>query len=493
MDFSLKTCQLDSISTDCLILGIYSDHSLTSAARQVTEKDHQFAHWLELKDTQLKTGTTIWLAPSAKDKFKRVLLVCLGSSAENTSSKDIRGAVKAAVDALKKTKVKSAVWSWDQDMTVDGKVIATLVAEGFVTGLYRYVTSLSKENKLPDLKKLTLHSENKFPAQWKQGLKHGQYAGEGINTARQLGNLPANYCTPTFLAQQAIALADEQTQVTVLEEKQMKKLGMGALLSVAAGTDEPAKLIVIEYRGASAKTPPTVLVGKGITFDTGGISLKPGLGMDEMKFDMCGAASVMGVMTALKEMKPKINVTGVIAATENMPNGSATKPGDVVTSMSGQTIEILNTDAEGRLVLCDALTYVERFKPKIVIDIATLTGACVIALGNHASGLYANDQTLADELLQAGESAADRAWQLPLWDEYQKSLESNFADVANVGGREGGSITAACFLSRFVKNYTWAHMDIAGTAWLSGANKGATGRPVGLLLQYLTNLYSSNE
>jgi len=305
--------------------------------------------------------------------------------------------------------------------------------------------------------------------------------------------LPGNICTPTYLASEAKRLARGQAalSVKVLEEKQMKELGMGSLLSVSAGSDQPAKLIVMEYAGGGKKDAPIALVGKGITFDTGGISLKPGAGMDEMKFDMCGAASVLGTMQTLLELKLPINVVGIIAASENMPNGRATKPGDIVTSMSGQTIEILNTDAEGRLVLCDALTYTERFAPKAVIDIATLTGACVIALGSHASGLYSNRDDLAQALLKAGEEANDRAWHMPLWDDYQKQLDSNFADMANIGGREGGSITAACFLSRFAKNFPWAHLDIAGTAWKSGGSKGATGRPVSLLVQYLLNSQSS--
>lgn len=490
MDFSLKTGQLDSIRTDCLIVGIYADESMTAAARQIDERDGQLGHWLSLKDSTLKAGTTAWLSARKDDAHKRLLLVCLGPSAEKITAKDLRECVKGVCNAIRQTKIKSAVWSWDTDTPLDGRLITTLVSEGLCTGLYRYTTSRTKDNKLPDLKKLMLHTFEKPGSAWKLGLQQGKYAAEGINAARHLGNLPGNYCTPNYLAEQAQALSDERIQVKVLDEKQMKKLGMGALLSVAAGSDQPPKLIVMEYRGAADKTRPTALVGKGITFDTGGISLKPGQGMDEMKFDMCGAASVMGVFTALKNLKPKINVVGVIAATENMPSGKATKPGDVVTSMSGQTIEVLNTDAEGRLVLCDALTYTERFKPHHVIDIATLTGACVIALGNHATGLYANDQKLADALIQAGETALDRAWQMPLWDEYQKSLDSNFADIANIGGREGGSITAACFLSRFTQKYSWAHMDIAGTAWLSGANKGATGRPVALLLQHLTGIYS---
>jgi leucyl aminopeptidase len=293
-------------------------------------------------------------------------------------------------------------------------------------------------------------------------------------------------CTPGYLAQQARKLAKDNAKLSteILDEKKMKQLGMGSLLSVSAGSDEPAKLIVMQYKGGKRGQKPYVLVGKGITFDSGGISLKPGAKMDEMKYDMGGAASVFGTVRAVLAMELPINLVAIVAAAENMPNGRATKPGDVVTSMSGKTIEVLNTDAEGRLVLCDALTYAERFKPQAVIDIATLTGACVVALGSHASGLYSNNEKLAEQLLAAGIESHDRAWRMPLWDDYQKQLDSNFADIANIGGPGGGSVTAACFLARFTENYHWAHLDIAGSAWDS-TPKGATGRPVGLLTRYL--------
>jgi leucyl aminopeptidase len=307
-----------------------------------------------------------------------------------------------------------------------------------------------------------------------------------MDLAKDLGNLPANICTPTYLAEQAQKLAKEsKLEIDVLGRKDMEKLGMGSLLSVAQGSRQPPRLIVLTYAGGPKKAKPVVLVGKGVTFDTGGISLKPGEGMDEMKFDMCGAASVFGTLRACAEMKLKLNVVGIVPATENMPGGAATKPGDIVTSMSGQTVEILNTDAEGRLILCDALTYAERFAPAAVIDIATLTGACVIALGHVASGLYSNKDALARELLAAGNEAYDRAWHMPLWDDYQEQLKSNFADMANIGGRPGGSITAACFLSRYARKFEWAHLDIAGTAWKSGKEKGSTGRPIPLLTSFL--------
>jgi leucyl aminopeptidase len=309
-----------------------------------------------------------------------------------------------------------------------------------------------------------------------------------VSLARDLGNLPANVCTPSYLADQARELAKRyRMKVTVLEREDMEKLGMGALLSVARGSVQPPKLIVLEHRGGPRVQKPVALVGKGVTFDTGGISLKPSAEMDEMKFDMCGAASVLGTLKAAAEMKLPLNVVGVIPTTENMPGGRATKPGDIVTTLSGQTVEVLNTDAEGRLILCDALTYAERYDPAAVVDIATLTGACVIALGHVASGLFANEEGLARELLTAGETAYDRAWHMPLWDDYQEQLKSNFADFANIGGRPAGSVTAACFLSRFTRKFKWAHLDIAGTAWKSGREKGATGRPVPLLTQFLVN------
>jgi leucyl aminopeptidase len=318
------------------------------------------------------------------------------------------------------------------------------------------------------------------------GIREGLAIGGGMELARDLGNLPPNVCTPTYLAETAVRLGREwKLAVEVLDQKVMDKLAMGSLLSVSKGSHQPPKFIILRYSGAGKKDRPVVLVGKGITFDTGGISLKPSAEMDEMKYDMCGAASVLGTLRAVANLDLKLNVVGLIPACENMPGGAASRPGDIVTSMSGQTIEILNTDAEGRLILADALTYAERFAPQAVVDIATLTGACVIALGHVCSGLFSNKDDLARELLAAGAESCDRVWQLPLWEEYQEQLRSNFADFANVGGRPGGSVTAACFLSRFTKKYDWAHLDIAGTAWKSGKEKGATGRPVPLLTAFL--------
>jgi leucyl aminopeptidase len=318
-----------------------------------------------------------------------------------------------------------------------------------------------------------------------QALAEAAATADGVDLAKTLGNLPPNVCTPAYLADEARKLARQyKLGVEVLERADMHKLGMGALLAVASGSRNPPKLIVLHYHGAAKGKKPLVLVGKGITFDTGGISLKPAGEMDEMKFDMSGAGSVLGAVRALAGMKAPVNVVGVIPACENMPGGQATRPGDIVTTLSGQTVEILNTDAEGRLILCDALTYAARFNPEKVIDIATLTGACVVALGHVASGVFANDEALAAEVLAAADDARDPAWRLPLWEEYQEQLRSNFADFANIGGRPGGAITAACYLARFTRKMKWAHLDVAGTAWKSGREKGSTGRPVPLLVRF---------
>ena len=352
---------------------------------------------------------------------------------------------------------------------------------------YRFdrLKSKSKDDK-KSLQRLILGVVGKPARGLDDALVRGIAIGEGVNFARDLGNLPPNLCTPAYLAEQARALGrTHKLKVSVLERKDMEKLGMGSLLSVSNGSRQPPKLITIEHRGGPKQQKPVVLVGKGVTFDTGGISLKPAAEMDEMKYDMSGAGSVLGTIRAAAAMKLPLNVVGVIPTTENMPGGNATRPGDIVTSMSGQTIEILNTDAEGRLILCDALTYSERFEPAAVIDIATLTGACVIALGHVTSGLFANDDKLAHEVLAAGQTSWDRAWHMPAWEDYQEQLRSNFADMANIGGRPAGSVTAACFLARFAKNFKWAHLDIAGTAWKSGREKGSTGRPVPLLTQFL--------
>ena len=475
--------------SDCLIVTAFGNSQWSPAAASLEAKAGQVATLCKREGFKGKAGETLLLTTPEGTQAKRVLVLGLGSAEPTPSS--FQNAWSKALDALKNTPVKSLTLDLDGVNVADRDAgwIGRQVA--FQLGLSQYRFTRCKSRK-PDASpfaptKLTLGVGKPDVSAARTGLTEGTALANGTNLTRELGDLPGNICTPSYLAAEARKLAKGQQKLSakILDEKQMKELGMGSLLSVSAGSDQPAKLIVMEYKGAAKNKAPVALVGKGITFDTGGISLKPGAGMDEMKYDMCGAASVFGCMRTLLELQPKINVVAVVAASENMPNGNATKPGDIVTSMSGQTIEILNTDAEGRLVLCDALTYVERFKPRAVVDVATLTGACVIALGSHATGLYSNRDELADALLSAGEECGDRAWRMPLWDEYQKQLDSNFADIANIGGREAGSVTAACFLSRFTNKYPWAHLDIAGTAWRSGAAKGATGRPVPLLMHYL--------
>jgi leucyl aminopeptidase len=369
--------------------------------------------------------------------------------------------------------------------------IVEIAARTCESSAYLFNATKNKTKKNPSLKKVSFLLDDSLKQHTRVLKNHiavGFAIGEGMNAAKYLGDMPANHCTPRIIETKTKALKKEfpALKVSSLNEKEITKLGLGSYMSVAKGRNEPPRMIIIEYKGAATDVKPAVFVGKGITFDTGGISLKPSASMDEMKWDMCGAASVFGLMQTIARLKAKVNVVGIMACAENMPSSKATKPGDVVTSMSGQTIEILNTDAEGRLVLCDALTYVKKFKPSYVVDIATLTGACVVALGKHATGLMSNDQKLADKVLAAGENAGDRAWQLPLWDEYQSCTKTNFADLANIGGgREAGTVHAACFLSNFTQDYSWAHLDIAGTAWVTGPKKGATGRPVPLLAEML--------
>ncbi|MEJ2442798.1 MAG: leucyl aminopeptidase [Exilibacterium sp.] len=444
LEYQAKSSDIAKQRTDCAVVAIFENGNISASAQILNNNcDNIVRDLIKQEELSGKPGQALWLYHLSGCPALRVLL--LGCGAENgCTENDFRTALQKAASEIKGSSAKDAT--------------------------------------------LYLH-EVKLRRQLQKGLDTGRGIAAGVALARDLGNQPGNVCTPTFLGKEAKKLARNQSNFTtkVLSEKQLKELGMNALLSVSAGSDEPAQLIIMEYKGGRKTQAPHVLVGKGITFDSGGISLKPGLGMDEMKFDMCGAASVLGTMQALLQLKAAVNVVGIVVACENMPSGGATKPGDIIKSMSGQTIEVLNTDAEGRLVLCDTLTYAERFKPKTVIDVATLTGACVVALGKHASGLYSNREELAQQLLESGRQASDRAWHMPLWDEYHKQLDSNFADMANIGGRDAGSVTAACFLSRFAKNYPWAHLDIAGTAWLSGPQKGATGRPVPLLVQYLIN------
>lgn len=489
MEFSTKLLSPERQTTSCIVVGVYEGKKLSQAAEIVDKASGgELLALIKSGDMEGKPGKTRLLYHLPGISAERVLLVGLGNQ-KSISPKTWRECMRAVVTAITDTGAKDACL-FLADVLVDKRDSAWKARHFVMTSadvLYRFDQMKSTKSKARPLIGIVygLLTRRDFPAA-ERGLNEGRAIAAGMDLARDLGNLPGNVCTPSYLAEQSVRLAREwKMSSQVLEQKDMEKLGMGSLLSVAKGSRQPPKLIVLRYNGAAAKDKPVVLVGKGITFDTGGISLKPGAEMDEMKFDMCGAASVIGTMRAVAEMRLKLNVIGLVPTAENMPDGAASKPGDIVTSMSGQTIEILNTDAEGRLILCDALSYAERFHPQAVVDIATLTGACIIALGHVCSGLFSNKDSLARELLSAGEESWDRAWQLPLWDDYQEQLKSNFADFANIGGRAAGSVTAACFLSRFTRKYDWAHLDIAGTAWSSGKNKGASGRPIPLLTSFL--------
>lgn len=489
MEFSIKTGSPEKLDSACLVVGVFEGRELSAAAAVLDQASGgQISAVLATGDMEGKAGNSLMLRALPGVAASRVLLLGLGKAAD-LATKGYTDAVKAAVKAVSATGAADALLCLPE-LAVKQRDLAWKVRQAAMVAeevLYRFEDFKSKKDETPRplqaLGLLVAEAEQQLAT---EALTQGLAIAEGVSFARNLGNLPGNICTPTYLAEQAVALAqDFGLKCDVLERADMEALGMGSLLSVAAGSHQPPKLIVLHYQGAAATDKPVALVGKGITFDTGGISLKPAADMDEMKFDMCGAASVFGTIKAIARMQLPINVVGVIPTTENMPGGNATRPGDIVTSMSGQTIEILNTDAEGRLILCDALTYTERFEPAAVVDIATLTGACMVALGLVASGLLANNDALAGELLAAGELSHDRAWQMPLWEDYQDLLKSNFADMANIGGRWGGTITAACFLARFTKKFEWAHLDVAGTASKSGAEKGATGRPVPLLTHFL--------
>jgi len=490
VEFSIKQGSPDTQRSGCVVVGVFEGGKLSAAARLLDKAaKHALSDLIARGDINGKSASTLLLHKLPGIAAERVLLVGLGKAGELTSKSSIE-ILRATFSALNATPAKEAsLYIIDEGVGRDAAWVVRQAVFAAAESVYRSDSLKSKPAKAAALKSVTFATLDKPAATLKNVIDQAAATARGMELTKTLGNLPGNICTPTYLASKAQALgkAHKSIKTTVLEEKDMQKLGMGSLLSVTHGSEQPAKLITMEYHGTDKKHKPVVLVGKGITFDSGGISLKPGADMDEMKYDMCGAASVLGTMQAIAEMGLKLNVVGVIPACENLPSGKATKPGDIVTSMSGQTIEILNTDAEGRLILCDALTYSKKFNPDTVIDIATLTGACVIALGNVASGLFSNEDKLAQELLAAGEQAHDRAWQLPLWEDYQPLLDSNFADMQNIGGRAGGTITAACFLARFTKDYRWAHLDIAGTANKSGKEKGATGRPVPLLTQYLIN------
>ena len=490
MEFSIRSGSPEKQRSACVVVGVFEPRKLSLPAEIIDNATRgHLSDLLRRGDMEGKAGSTLLLHNLDGTLADRILLVGLGKEKE-FREKEFRAAIATAVKTLNETGGFDGT-IYLTELPVKKRDVAWRIRQATMVALdatYRFDCLKSKKDEVRrPLRKLTFCVErrNELPTA-ELALQQGQAIAGGTALMKDLANLPGNICTPTYLADQAKGLAKSHAlTVEVLDRAEMDKLGMHSLLSVAKGSHQPPKFIILKYAGGKSGEKPVALVGKGITFDSGGISLKPGPDMDEMKFDMSGAASVLGTMKAVAEMKLPLNIVAVIPATENMPGGAASKPGDIVTSMSGQTIEILNTDAEGRLILCDALTYVERFDPVCVVDIATLTGACVIALGHIATGLLANSDSLAKELLDAGQEAYDRAWQLPLWEDYQELLQSNFADMANIGGRAGGTISAAAFLSRFAKKFDWAHLDIAGTAHRSGKDKGSTGRPVPLLTHFL--------
>ena len=471
MEFFVTHQAADHYSGDCSVAFVFKD----------TTNENIILKWLlELHRFEASLGETLMLGKVEGYKSKRVLAIGLGES-PITQKKYIK-VLKSLSSAMDDTKVKNVVIPSLEVEGRDDSWLQITTARVLKNESYQIKkVGLEVEKKATVLEAVNIHSENNGITEISKGVA----IANGMALARELGDLPPNICTPTYIAERAQLLASTyKLKCEVLEESDMQALGMNSLLSVSLGSSQPAKLISLNYSNGG-KEDPIVLVGKGVTFDSGGISLKPGSGMDEMKYDMCGAASVLGTMSAVAEMGLKVNLTVVVPTVENMPAHNASRPGDVVKSMSGQTIEILNTDAEGRLILCDALTYCEKFNPKVVIDVATLTGAVIVALGKHHSGVMSNDQNLADSLKASGISSMDTVWQLPLDDEYDELLKSNFADMANIGVREAVTVTAECFLARYTKNYSWAHIDIAGTAWLGGSKKGSTGRPVPLLTQYV--------
>jgi len=490
MEYHVKSGDPARLATSCLVFGIHAKHRLSATAQAV-----DLASTGALKRQLARAGfdgavaKTLMLHELPGIAAHRVLVVGLGEAGK-LDAKGLRKVFAAAGRVLATASVADALVSLTADAT---GLPARAMARDLVTcvdeATYRFDRLKSKATppKVPLGRVGLLAGDRSTANALRRGIAEGEAIAAGTRLAKDLGNLPGNICTPAYLAAEARRLGRGRSKlrVEVLEQKDMARLGMGALLSVARGSRQPPKLIVMHYRGAPARTPPLVLVGKGLTFDAGGISLKPAADMDQMKYDMCGGAAVIGTLAACSQLDLPLNVVGVVPSSENLPDGDANKPGDIVTSMSGQTIEVLNTDAEGRLILCDALTYSERFKPAAVVDVATLTGACVVALGHHASGLFTADEALAGELLTAGETAGDRSWRMPLWEDYQDQLDSNFADMANIGGKSAGAIVGACFLARYAKAFPWAHLDVAGTAWRTGNDKGATGRPVPLLTQWL--------
>ncbi|MDE0309616.1 MAG: leucyl aminopeptidase [Acidiferrobacterales bacterium] len=487
--FTSKSVDASECASGYLVVGIYDNKDFTTSARQLNDKTKgAISALLENGDLAEKPGSCALIPLVRGIKSKRVIIVRLGAR-KDFSAKQFNLAMNGVATLLTGLTADS-VCIFISDMDIEDRDLSWMsrrVVEVSSQKLYRFDQLKKESKKRRKAWRIQISTEESTGLSLiRTGVRVGKAISEGVSLAKDLGNLPGNICTPSYLAEKAQEIGTNAAlEVEILDEDQMEELGMGSLLSVSRGSREPAKLIIMKYQGSSEEDSPIVFVGKGLTFDAGGISIKPAGAMDEMKFDMCGGAGVIGAMLSISQLKLPVNVIGVVASSENLPDGAANKPGDIVKSMSGITIEILNTDAEGRLILCDALTYVRRFNPAVVIDAATLTGACVVALGKHPSGLFCDDPELTEALVRAGTTSEDRVWPMPLWDDYQSQLDSNFADVANIGGRDAGAVTAACFLARFTNKMKWAHLDIAGTAWHSGKAKGSTGRPVNLFVQYV--------
>ncbi|MDA6066924.1 leucyl aminopeptidase [Idiomarina abyssalis] len=497
MEFSVKSGNPEKQRSACIVVGVFEPRRLSGVAEQLDKvSDGYLSNLLRRGDLEGKSGQVLLLHHVPNILAERVLLVGCGKERE-LDERQYRQIIARTMNTLNETGSMEAV-CFLSELHVKGRDTYWKVRQAVEAAratLYNFneLKSKKEEPRRP-LRKLVFNvPSRKELALGEQAVQHALAVATGMDICRNVANMPPNICTPRYLADQAKLMSENYGNLTVstVEEAEMEKLGMNAYLAVGRGSEHESVLTLMHYNGAPDDQPPIVLVGKGLTFDSGGISIKPSANMDEMKYDMGGAAGVLGAMQALAELQLPINVIGAVAGCENMPDGKAYRPGDILTTMSGQTVEVLNTDAEGRLVLCDTLTYIERFEPESVIDLATLTGACVIALGSHASAVLSQHNPLAHEILNAAQQSGDKAWRMPLWDEYQSMLDSPFADMANIGGREAGTITAACFLSRYTKKYNWAHMDIAGTAWQGGKDKGSTGRPVPLLTQFLINRCSA--
>ncbi|MFC6441078.1 leucyl aminopeptidase [Pseudobowmanella zhangzhouensis] len=493
MEFSVKSGSPEKQRSACIVVGVFEPRRLTPVAEQLDEISGGYiSNLIRRGDLEGKADQMLLLHHIPNVLSERVLLVGCGKERE-LDERQYKQIVAKTISTLNETGSMESV-CFLTELHVKGRDTYWKVRQAVETtqaSLYTFDQLKSKKSdQRRPLRKLVFNVPTRRELSiGERAITHGLAVAEGMKTTRDVANMPPNICNPQYLHDQAAKLAEQYSPLSIerVGEAQMQELGMNAYLAVGRGSENESVMTIMRYEGGSQNQAPIVLVGKGLTFDSGGISIKPGEGMDEMKYDMGGAAGVLGTMHAIAALNLPLNVIGVLAGCENMPDGKSYRPGDILTTMSGQTVEVLNTDAEGRLVLCDTLTYVERFEPELVIDVATLTGACVIALGKYATGLLSSHNPLAHELLNASEQSGDRAWRLPLWDEYQEQIESPFADMSNLGGRPAGTITAACFLSRFTRKYNWAHLDIAGTAWNSGKNKGATGRPVPMLTQFLIN------